>query len=282
MSPPVVTLTIAGSDCCAGAGIQADLKTFSLLGLHGLTAISTIVVQTPFKVHSYQEVSPETLTEQIQVLLESYPIAAIKTGLLGSSSHISAVADALTGTKIPLVIDPVLSASSGADFGSPAAVEAYMTELLPLALVTTPNLPEALRLLRQNHDLDSERPCPNEIAKELSSSLDISVLLTGGHSVTEGLLTDTFYSRGTTREFTHPWIDLPSSHGTGCTHSAAITGLLALGYDLEKAIPMAQALMTHILTTSYHWPLEERSQEIHALNQLPPKSANFFGGIELE
>ena len=144
MSPPVVTLTIAGSDCCAGAGIQADLKTFSLLGLHGLTAISTIVVQTPFKVHSYQEVSPETLTEQIQVLLESYPIAAIKTGLLGSSSHISAVAAALTGTKIPVVIDPVLSASSGADFGSPAAIEAYMTELLPLALVTTPNLPEAL------------------------------------------------------------------------------------------------------------------------------------------
>ena len=102
MSPPVVTLTIAGSDCCAGAGIQADLKTFSLLGLHGLTAISSIVVQTPLKVHGYQEISPETLTAQIQVLLETYRIAAIKTGLLGSSSHISAVAAALTGTEIPV------------------------------------------------------------------------------------------------------------------------------------------------------------------------------------
>ena len=282
MSAPVVTLTIAGSDCCAGAGIQADLKTFSLLGVHGLTAISTIVVQTPLKVHSYQEASPEILKGQINVLLDSYRVSAIKTGLLGSASHISAVADALAGTEIPLVVDPVLSASSGTDFGSPETVEAYVTELLPTALVTTPNLPEALRLIGEGYDSGSEEPCPSEIAKQLSDLLGISVLLTGGHSVTEGLLIDTFYSRGTTREFTHPWIDLPSSHGTGCTHSAAITGLLALGYDLEQAIPMAQALMTHILTTSYHWPLEERSQEIHALNQLPPKSANFFGGIELE
>ena len=282
MSPPVVTLTIAGSDCCAGAGIQADLKTFSLLGLHGLTAISSIVVQTPLKVHSSQEVSPEILAAQIQVLLETYRIAAIKTGLLGSSSHISAVADALTGTDIPLVVDPVLSASSGTEFVSPEAVDAYMTELLPLALVTTPNLPEALRLLRQNPHLDSEGPCPTEITKELSNALGISVLLTGGHSVTEGLLTDTLYSRGTIHEFTHPWIDLPSSHGTGCTHSAAITGLLGLGLELEQAISMAQALMAHVLKTSYQWPLEEGPQEIHALNQLPPKPANFFEGIELE
>ena len=278
MSAPVITLTIAGSDCCAGAGIQADLKTFSLLGVHGLTAISTIVVQTPLKVHSYQEASPEILKEQINVLLDSYRVSAIKTGLLGSASHISAVADALAGTEIPLVVDPVLSASSGTDFGSPETVEAYVTELLPTALVTTPNLPEALRLLGEGYDSGSEEPCPSEIAKQLSDLLGISVLLTGGHSVSEEVVTDTLHHNGTVLEFTHPWIDLPSSHGTGCTYSAAITGLLAQGYGLKEAIPKAQSLMDHVLRNSYQWPSVNGTPEIRALNQLPPDLGTFRHG----
>ncbi|MBB79456.1 MAG: bifunctional hydroxymethylpyrimidine kinase/phosphomethylpyrimidine kinase [Roseibacillus sp.] len=282
MSAPVVTLTIAGSDCCAGAGIQADLKTFSLLGVHGLTAISTIVIQTPLKVHSYQEASPETLTEQINVLLGSYRVSAIKTGLLGSPSHISAVADALTGTEIPLVVDPVLSASSGMDFGSPDTIEAYVTELLPTALVATPNLPEALRLLGQSHYPGSEDPCPSEVAKQLSDLVGISVLLTGGHNISKEVVTDTFHNKGETVEFTHPWIDLPSSHGSGCTYSAAITGLLALGFEMKEAIPKAQSLMDHVLRTSYQWPSENGIPEIRALNQLPPDLANFYEDAPLE
>ncbi len=278
MSAPVVTLTIAGSDCCAGAGIQADLKTFSLLGVHGLTAISTIVVQTPLKVHSYQEASPEILKGQINVLLDSYRVSAIKTGLLGSASHISAVADVLAGTEIPLVVDPVLSASSGTDFGSPETVEAYVTELLPTALVTTPNLPEALRLIGEGYDSGSEEPCPSEIAKQLSDLLGISVLLTGGHSVSEEVVTDTLHHNGTVLEFTHPWIDLPSSHGTGCTYSAAITGLLAQGYGLKEAIPKAQSLMDHVLRNSYQWPSGNGTPEIRALNQLPPDLGTFHQG----
>ena len=275
MSPPVVTLTIAGSDCCAGAGIQADLKTFSLFGIHGLTAISSVVVQTPQTVHSYHEVSPATLAEQIQVLLDSYPVAAIKTGLLATAAHISVVADVLTGSRIPLVVDPVLSASSGTDFAPRETIQAYRERLLPLASLATPNLPEAIRLLERENSRPSEELCPIKIAGALAELVGVPILLTGGHSAVEKLVTDIFYRNSSAREFTHRWIDLPSTHGTGCTYSAAITSLLALGYDLEEAIPKAQSLMDHVLETSYRWPPEEGAQEILALNQLPPGPDGF-------
>ena len=282
MSPPVVTLTIAGSDCGAGAGIQADLKTFSLYGIHGLTAISSVVVQTPQKVHSYHEVSPATLAEQIQILLDSYPVAAIKTGLLTTSFHISAVADVLAGSEIPLVVDPVLSASSGTDFGPQEVIQAYMEKLLPMASLATPNLPEAIRLLGLNNHLAPEELPPSKAAEELAEILEIPILLTGGHSVAENMVTDIFYRNGKAREFTHPWVDLPSTHGTGCTYSAAITSLLALGHGLEQAIPKAQSLMDHVLETSYRWPQEKGEQAISALNQLPPGPDGFCGNDKSE
>ena len=114
MSGPPVALSIAGSDCCAGAGIQADLKTFSLLGVHGVTAVSTVVTETPWEVHGSHHLSPAALQEQILVLLDCYPVAAIKTGLLGTASHIAVVAELLEKHQLPLVVDPVLSSSTGA------------------------------------------------------------------------------------------------------------------------------------------------------------------------
>ena len=265
----MVSLTIAGSDCSAGAGIQADLKTFSLLGIHGLTAISTVVAQTPMKVLGHQDLSLSLLKQQIDVVLSSYPVAAIKTGLLGSASQVSAVAAAIAGTDTPLIVDPVLAISSGTDFGSKDTIKAYIEDLLPMANLVTPNLPEALRLLGKRDPCASKGQHPADIARELSQLLNISVLLTGGHSMSKGTVTDILYAHGEIHEFSHSRIDLPNAHGTGCTYSAAITGFLALGDELTEAISKAQLLMKRVLTSSYHWTQKGDGHDLYALNQLP-------------
>ncbi len=114
MRAPPVALTIAGSDCCCGAGLQADLKTFSAFGVHGLTAVTSVVAETPLAVHGIYPVSPEAVREQVRILLSAYPVAAVKTGMLGSARHVMAVAELLADCSIPLVVDPVMVASSGA------------------------------------------------------------------------------------------------------------------------------------------------------------------------
>src|SRR5205809_6619518 len=148
-----VALTIAGSDCSAGAGIQADLKTFSALGVYGLTAATCIVAEIPGKVSRIEPASAKIVREQIEVLAKSFPIAAIKTGLLCSAEIVSAVAKAIQdigkvfAQPIPLVVDPVFVATSGDPLLEPAAIETYEKELFPLASLITPNLDEAGRLL---------------------------------------------------------------------------------------------------------------------------------------
>ena len=148
-----ITLTIAGSDSSAGAGIQADLKTFSALGVYGLTAVTCIVAEIPGKVSRIEPLSAEIVREQIQVLVKNFPIGAIKTGLLCSAEIVYAVATAIRGIdkmsaqRIPIVIDPVIVATSGDPLLEPAAIEAYEKELFPLASLITPNLNEAERLL---------------------------------------------------------------------------------------------------------------------------------------
>src|SRR5213078_215712 len=148
-----VALTIAGADSSAGAGIQADLKTFSALGVYGLTAVTCIVAEIPGKVSRIEPASAKIVREQIEVLVKSFPIAAIKTGLLCSAEIVSAVAKAIQdigrmfAQRIPLVVDPVFVATSGDPLLEPAAIETYEKELFPLASLITPNLDEAGRLL---------------------------------------------------------------------------------------------------------------------------------------
>ena len=148
-----VALTIAGSDSSAGAGVQADLKTFSALGVYGLTAVTCIVAEIPGKVSRVEPVSVEIVGQQIEVLLRNFPIDAIKTGLLCSAEIISAVAKAIrskgriSGQHIPIVIDPVIVATSGDMLLEPGAIEAYDRVLFPLARLFSPNLDEAERLL---------------------------------------------------------------------------------------------------------------------------------------
>src|SRR2546423_1435881 len=149
MGQTPVALTIAGSDSSAGAGIQADLKTFSALGVYGLTAVTCVVAETPGKVSRIEPMTAEIVREQIEVLAKRFSISAIKTGLLYSAEIISTVARAIVdlARKIDIVIDPVMIATSGDQLLEPDAVEAYETELFPLATLITPNLDEAAKLL---------------------------------------------------------------------------------------------------------------------------------------
>src|SRR5881227_2200553 len=142
-----VGLSIAGSDSSAGAGIQADLKTFSALGVYGLTAVTCIVAEIPGKVSRIEPVSAGMVREQIEVLVKNFQIGAIKTGLLCSTEIICAVANTIRDTEVPLVIDPVMVATSGDRLLDRAAIEAYEKKLFPLASLITPNLDEAQRLL---------------------------------------------------------------------------------------------------------------------------------------
>lgn len=258
---PPVALTIAGSDCCGGAGLQADLKTFSAFGVHGLTAVTSVVAETPLAVHGVYTLSPAALQQQVRVLLETYPVAAVKTGMLGAAPHVVAVAELLADFALPLVVDPVMVASSGDLLLAPDAVGAYRERLIPLATVITPNLPEARALSKRRDE---------PTAASLHEELGCAVLLTGGHAAQDGECVDVFCGRdGELREFRGPWIEVPSSHGTGCTLSAAIVANLARGEDLRSAIALAREFLTRALRDSYAWDHAGTPQKIRAINQLP-------------
>src|SRR6266550_6720151 len=178
-------LTIAGSDSSAGAGIQADLKTFSALGVYGLSAVTSIVAEIPGKVSRLEPVSVEMVREQISVLAKHFPIAAIKTGLLCSAAIISAVAKSIVDLRrkienrpIPLVVDPVITATGGDSLLEPDAIKTYQRELFPIAFLITPNLDEAAQLLGEKiHDLEAMK----RAGKELERKFKTAILLKGGH-----------------------------------------------------------------------------------------------------
>src|SRR5713226_9531865 len=167
-SPPVA-LTIAGSDSSAGAGIQADLKTFSALGVYGLSAVTCVVAEIPGKVSRLEPVSVEMVREQISVLAKHFPIATIKTGLLCSAAIISAVTKSIDDLRrrVPLVIDPVITATTGDSLIESDAIEAYQRELFPIASLITPNLDEAAQLLGEKiHYLEAMRRAGKELARK--------------------------------------------------------------------------------------------------------------------
>src|ERR1700694_1222829 len=179
-----VALTIAGSDSSAGAGLQADLKTFSALGVYGLSAVTCVVAEIPGKVSRIEAVSAEMVREQIEVLAKNFPIAAIKTGLLYSAEIISAVARVIVDVvrkidnKVPLVINPVIVATSGDPLLREDAIDLYQKELFPLASLITPNLLEAEKFLgKPIDDLQAMR----HAGKELAEKFQTSIVLKGGH-----------------------------------------------------------------------------------------------------
>ncbi len=261
---PPVALTIAGSDSSAGAGIQADLKTFSAFGVYGLTAVTCVVAETPGKVLRIAGVDPGIVEDQIAILLSSFPVAAIKTGLLYSSEIIASVMRALerAAVTIPLIVDPVMIATSGDRLLKEDAVDLYKTRLFPRASLITPNLAEGGVLL--NRQIAS-RDQMDDAVIALSEEFKTSVLLKGGHLAGNEAI-DLLRHDGQTRSFSAPFIKGVKTHGTGCAYSAAIAAGLALGLPLEQAIERAKDFVTAAIRDHFEWG------EIHALNHSPQPS----------
>ncbi|HEX8899099.1 MAG TPA: bifunctional hydroxymethylpyrimidine kinase/phosphomethylpyrimidine kinase [Chthoniobacterales bacterium] len=255
-----VALTIAGSDSSAGAGIQADLKTFAAFGVYGLTTVTCVVAETPGRVSKIEPISPELVREQIEVLLRGFPVAAIKTGLLFSGEIITTIANLLREHRSPpLVIDPVMVATSGDPMLQDDAVEIYERELFPLAALITPNLGEAGRLTGKSiRDLAAMR----EAGKTLANKYGASVLLKGGHLTGDEAI-DLLFMNGDVIEFSAPFSRGVATHGTGCTYSAAITAGLAGGLSLEEAARRAKNFVSAAIAQHHAW------SDIHALNHSP-------------
>jgi hydroxymethylpyrimidine/phosphomethylpyrimidine kinase len=257
-----VALSVAGSDSSAGAGIQADLKTFSALGVYGLTAVTCIVAEIPGKVSRIEPVSAKMVREQIEVLAESFQIAAIKTGLLCSAEIVSAVAKTFRDkarmfeTQIPLVIDPIIVATSGDHLLEQAAIETYKKELFPLASLITPNFGEAEELLGTKI---KDRQSMHRSGKELEKRFGTAILLKGGHLAGDRAI-DLLFANGKILEFSAPFVRGVATHGTGCTYSAAITAGLAKGLSLEEAITQAKKFVTEAIRKRFEW------DRLHALN----------------
>lgn len=257
-----VALTIAGSDCSSGAGLQADLKTFQHFHVYGLTAATCIVSETPNVVRAVHAVPPAMVLDQVELLLESYPVAAIKTGMLHSAANIEGIARiAARYPHIPLVIDPVMIASTGDPLIETDAIAAYQNLLLPLAWLITPNIPEAECLLGSSIHAENFAEC----ARTLADRYNAAILLKGGH-LNAATCLDLLYDHGEEHHFAHERILTQASHGTGCTLSAAITAGLALGHTLADSCAMAKDFINHALTHSLHWT-NEQHERIDALNQ---------------
>lgn len=250
-----VALSVAGSDSSAGAGIQADLKTFSALGVYGLTAVTCIVAEIPGKVSRIEPASTRIVRQQIEVLAKTFPVAAIKTGLLCSGEIISAVAKAIRDIdkmfvpRIPLVIDPVFVATSGDPLLKPAAIETYEKELFALASLITPNLGEAEQLLGTRI---KDRQSMHRAGKKLEKRFGTAILLKGGH-LAGNRAVDLLFANGKVVEFSAPFVRGVATHGTGCTYSAAITAGLAKGLALEDAVRQAKKFVTGAITRHFRW-----------------------------
>ena len=241
-----VALTIAGSDSGGGAGIQADLKTFAVLGVHGTSAITAITAQNTTGVTEILELPTSLIREQIAVVVDDIGVHAAKTGMLSSAAIIATVADAVERYGIGnLVVDPVMVAKGGAKLLRDDAVTAMRDLLMPLAAVVTPNLPEAQVLLgREIATLDERR----RAARDLVAMGARSAVVKGGHA--EGDVVDVFFDGKQLIELSAERIETPNTHGSGCVFSAAITAGIALGMEPLEAVRRAKTFITQAIASS--------------------------------
>jgi hydroxymethylpyrimidine/phosphomethylpyrimidine kinase len=243
-----VALTIAGSDSGGGAGIQADLKTFAALRVHGASAITCVTAQNPARVRAIEPCSPQIVRQQIEAVFEGLRPAAIKTGMLYSAEIIRVVVNFFrTHRPIPLVVDPVMISTSGRTLLKPDALKVLTRKLLPLATLVTPNLDEAGRLIgRPLRSVEDMRMA----AIAIHSKYGCAVLVKGGHlrGMTEAV--DIFYDGETELLLSVPFIKGLRTHGTGCTYSAAVAGYLALGLPLPDAVAQAKEHITQAIAQS--------------------------------
>jgi hydroxymethylpyrimidine/phosphomethylpyrimidine kinase len=237
-SQRAIALTIAGSDSSGGAGIQADLKTFSALGVYGASVITALTAQNTRGVDAILEVDSSFVMAQFRSVLRDLDVCAAKTGMLANEEIVVAIAEALAShPNLPLVVDPVMVAASGDVLLRPGAVEAVKKRLIPMADLLTPNLPEAARLLDVGEAHDEEGMVAQ--AKALTALGCRAVLLKGGHATGERAV-DVLVHASEVARFEAPRIETPHTHGAGCTLSAAITALLASGAPLTTAVDRAK------------------------------------------
>jgi hydroxymethylpyrimidine/phosphomethylpyrimidine kinase len=265
-SPPIA-LSIAGSDNSAGAGVQADLKTFSACQVYGLTVVTCVVAEVPGFVGAIQPVDAATVRQQIELLARNFPIRAVKTGLLHSKEIIRLVADLYVDGLAPknrpaLVVDPVMVASSGDALLPDDAVATYRERLFPHAALITPNLDEAAKLLG--------RDIPDAAAmavagRELADLHGVPFLMKGGHLEGDTAVDLLVFPGGMTHEFSAPFLRSRATHGTGCTYSAAITAGLAQGHPMVEAVRRAKVFVSAAIRNSFQWR-KPGSLEMDALN----------------
>ena len=249
-------MTIAGSDSGGGAGVQADLKTFAALGVYGASTLTAITAQNTVAVTSVHEIPTDVITAQIDAVLTDIGADAVKTGMLSSSDIIECVCEALEVHGVQrLVVDPVMIAKSGDALLREDAIGSLRTRLLPLAMVVTPNIPEAEALTETTIVSDAD---VRRAAEAIVGMGARSVVVKGGHR--EGPATDLFYDGKECKEFTAPRFDTVNTHGTGCTFASAVAAGLARGMVVTDAVALAKDYVTEGIRHSFsigqgHGPL---------------------------
>lgn len=233
-------LSVAGSDCSGGAGIQADLKTMSALGCYAMSVITAVTAQNTCGVYAVEGISPEIVAAQIDAVFSDIPPLAVKTGMLYSDRIVAEVARSLAAHGVKhLVVDPVMVSTSGSRLISEEAIECMVTRLFPLAEVVTPNVAEAAVLTASAN--------PDEQAAKIMAMGPKSVLLKGGDRAGDHKTDLLYLADGTVRRFSSPAVDTVNTHGTGCTLSSAIASFLANGRSLADAVAEAKDYVTSAL-----------------------------------
>ena len=237
-------LTIAGSDCSGGAGIQADLKTMTMNGVYAMSAITALTAQNTTGVRDIQESTPDFLAKQLDAVFEDIYPDAVKIGMVASSELICVIADKLSYHKAQnVVVDPVMVATSGSSLMKNDAVQTLVEKLLPVATLVTPNIPEAQAL--SGKTIESKEDMLSA-AKFIGDTYGCAVLLKGGHSINDA--NDLLYANGEMVWFEGKRINNPNTHGTGCTLSSAIAANLAKGFTLAESVQRAKDYISGALS----------------------------------
>ena len=236
-------LSIAGSDCSGGAGIQADLKTMTMNGVYAMSVITALTAQNTTGVRAIQESTPDFLKQQLDAVFEDIYPDAVKIGMVASSELIHVIAERLVFYKAKnVVVDPVMVASAGSSLMKQSAVQTLIEELLPLSTLITPNIPEAQML--SGITIESKEDMVT-VAKQIGESFHCAVLLKGGHSINDA--NDLLYVNGELTWFEGKRIENPNTHGTGCTLSSAIASNLAKGFTLVESVQRAKNYISDAL-----------------------------------
>jgi hydroxymethylpyrimidine/phosphomethylpyrimidine kinase len=264
-----IALTIAGSDSSGGAGIQADLKTFTVLGAYGASVITALTAQNTLGVQGVHGVPPEFITHQFDSVLSDLRVDAAKTGMLADRATVEVVAAALGRAKLPaLVVDPVMVATSGDVLLAPDAIDAVRRRLMPLADLLTPNLPEAARLLDEPQA--QTESAMEEQGRRLLALGARAVLIKGGHGETSEAVDILVTPAGAERLAT-PRVDTRNTHGTGCTLSAAIAAFLAGGATLQDAVRKAKTFVWEAIAAGRDLEIGQGSGPVDHLHRLVQK-----------